>query len=136
MVDLMNSMYIASSGIQAQGERMKVIAQNIANVDSVAQSPGGKPYQRKVISFQNVLNKELEADTVQVKKVDTDESPYEKKYEPHHPAADQNGYVLYPNVNVMVEMTDMKEAQRSYEANIKVVDMSKQMMLKTLDILR
>lgn len=136
MVDLSNSLFIASAGMRAQGERMKTIAQNIANVDSVAQEPGGDPYQRKVIAFENVLNRQLQADMVQIRKVGVDDAPFEKKYEPHHPAADESGYVLYPNVNVMVEMMDMREAQRSYEANVQVVDVSKQMMLNTLNILR
>lgn len=136
MVDLSNSMYIAGSGLQAQGERMKIIAQNIANVDSVSQNADEDPYARKVIAFKNVLDKELQAEMVKVHKVGTDEAPFGKRYEPGHPAADAEGYVKYPNVNVMVEMMDMREAQRSYEANVQMIDVTKQMMTNTLSILR
>ncbi|MBI1275810.1 flagellar basal body rod protein FlgC [bacterium] len=136
MVDLINSLHISSSGMKAQSERMKIISQNIANADDTASTPGGKPYQRKVISFRNALDKELGTETVRVHKVGVDKSEFEKKYDPSHPAADAQGYVLYPNVNVMVEMGDMKEAERTYDANVQAVEVAKSMMQNTLGVLR
>jgi flagellar basal-body rod protein FlgC len=136
MTDILNSIDIASSGMYAQSERLKVISQNIANADSTATIPGGKPYQRKTISFQNVLDKQMGLDKVEVAKIGTDKAEFEKKYEPSHPAADENGYVLYPNVNSLIEMTDMKEAKNAYEANLSVIEIAKSMIQRTLDLLR
>ncbi|MCC7259824.1 MAG: flagellar basal body rod protein FlgC [Alphaproteobacteria bacterium] len=136
MTDLMTAIAIAGSGMTAQSERLKIVAQNVANVDSTAQIPGGDPYRRKTISFKNVLNKQLGARTVRASKIGTDPSPFEMKYDPGHPAADLDGYVKLPNVNIMIEMMDMREAQRSYEANLNVIDVSKQMVFSTLSLLK
>lgn len=136
MTDILNSIDIASSGMYVQSERLKVISQNIANADSTATTPGGKPYQRKTISFQNVLDRQIGLDKVEVAKIGTDKAEFEKKYEPSHPAADENGYVMYPNVNSLIEMTDMKEAKNAYEANLSVIEIAKSMIQRTLDLLR
>ena len=136
MTDILNSIDIASSGMYVQSERLKVISQNIANADSTATTPGGKPYQRKTISFQNVLDRQIGLDKVEVAKIGTDKADFEKKYEPSHPAADENGYVMYPNVNSLIEMTDMKEAKNAYEANLSVIEIAKSMIQRTLDLLR
>jgi len=133
---LNDAMKVASAGMTAQSERLRVVAENIANADSTARTPGGDPYRRKTITFQNKLDKELGIDTVKISKRAFDRSEFIKKYEPSHPAADEQGYVLYPNVNTVVEMVDMKEARRSYEANLGVVEVSKAMMARTLDLLR
>ncbi|MBK8157281.1 MAG: flagellar basal body rod protein FlgC [Rhodospirillaceae bacterium] len=135
-MELFDSMFISASGMRVQGERLRVIAENIANVDSVGETPGADPYRRKVITFRNQLDREMGVDTVKVSKVGTDPSDFRKKYDPGNPAADKDGYVSLPNVNALVEMTDMREAQRSYEANLKVIEASRSMLSRTIDVLR
>lgn len=135
-MELFDSMFISASGMRAQGERLRVIAENIANAESVGETEGEDPYRRKVIAFKNYLDRDLQADLVKVSKIGTDPSDFRKRYEPGHPAADANGYVSYPNINALVEMTDMREAQRSYEANLKVIETSRSMLSRTIDILR
>ena len=134
--DFTRSMGIATSGLRAQAGRMRVISENIANADSTAQTPGGDPYRRKIPTFTSQLDRALDARTVALGKVAPDNSDFRTKYEPSNPAADQNGYVKYPNVNPMVEMTDMRDAQRSYEANLNVIGATRQMIQRTLDILK
>lgn len=129
-------MDIAAAGMAVQTERLKVIAQNIANADSVATTPGGTPYQRKTISFKNVLDKKMGMEKVVVDKIGTDNSDFGKKFDPSNPGADESGYVLTPNVNTMIEMTDMREARNSYQANLTVIEMSKSMIQRTLELLR
>jgi len=135
-MELYDSMYISASGMRAQGDRLRVIAENIANAESVGETDGKDPYRRKVIAFKNFLDRDLQADLVKVAKVSTDPSEFRKRYEPGHPAADADGYVSYPNVNTLVEMTDMREAQRSYEANLKVIETSRAMLARAIDLLR
>ncbi len=136
MDDLNKSSLIAVSGMKAQAERMRVVSENLANADSLPTTPDATPYRRKTISFRNVLDKTAGADIVKVKKVDVDRSEFQKKYDPKHPAADSSGYVLAPNVNPLIELQDMREAQRSYEANLSVVSVSKSMLSKTVDMLK
>lgn len=136
MADLNDAITIASHGMRAQSMRLKVTAENIANADSVSTVPGGKPYQRKTVTFKNVLDRELGVNVVKVDKVGNDSSPFLQEYEPGHPAADKDGYVLKPNVNTMFEAMDMREAQRSYEANLNAIDISKSMISRTLDLMR
>lgn len=135
-MELFDSMFISASGMRAQGERLRVIAENLANVDSVGETAGADPYRRKVITFKNQLDRAMGVDTVRVSKVGTDPSDFRKKYDPGNPAADKDGYVSLPNVNALVEMTDMREAQRSYEANLKVIEASRSMLTRTIDVLR
>jgi len=130
-----DSLQIAEAGMRVQRERMRIIAENIANAESTASKPGGEPYRRKTITFQNVLDKQLGIETVKVGKIGVDKSPFEKKYDPSHPAADAQGYVLYPNVNTVVELTDMRDARFATEANINVVQISKSMLSQTLALL-
>ena len=134
--DLTLSADIAASGMKAQAERLKVISQNMANVDSVSAEPGGEPYRRQVVSFQNYLDPETGAQKVRVDKIVKDMSPFEKKYDPNHPAADAQGYVSLPNVNTLVEMMDMKEAQRVYDANLNMLITAREMNSSVLDILK
>lgn len=134
--DLTISADIAASGMKAQAERLKVISQNMANVDSVSAEPGGEPYRRQVVSFQNYVDQETGAQKVRVNKIVKDMSPFEKKYDPNHPAADANGYVSLPNVNTLVEMMDMKEAQRVYDANLNMLKTAREMNSSVLDILK
>lgn len=135
-MDLMKSIKISASGMQAQGVRLKVIAENLANADSISDTPGGNPYRRKVVTFTDVLDRKLGADLVKVKNIGTDTSPFREKYDATSPAADANGYVKMPNVNPLIELMDMREAQRSYEANLRIVDVAKNMMTRTIDLLR
>ena len=136
MDDLKASSEIASKAMKAQATRLRVISENLANADSTSEIPGKEPYRRKLVTFRNQLDRELGADTVKVKKIYTDQSKLHSKYDPTHPGADEKGYVLQPNVNPLVEMMDMREAQRSYEANMDVISTSRQMVAKTLDLLK
>ncbi|MCW9033516.1 MAG: flagellar basal body rod protein FlgC [Alphaproteobacteria bacterium] len=134
--DLFKSMSISASGMKAQGTRLRVISENLANVNSLPTKLGEEPYQRKVTVFKNRLNRELGATTVSVDRVRPDKSDFGKKFDPSHPAANEDGYVQTPNVNGLIEAMDMKEAQRSYEANVNVIKMTKEMIGNTLSILR
>ena len=135
-MDFLKSMAIAASGLKAQSGRMRVIAENIANAESTAQRPGANPSRRKIPTFKTEMDRALDAQTIAMGKVRTDQSDFRTKYEPGHPAADANGYVKYPNVNSLVEMTDMREAQRSYEANLNVIGATRRMIQKTIDLLK
>lgn len=135
-MDFDRAVKIAASGLSAQSGRMRIIAENLANADSTARSPGGDPYRRRVPTFKSMLDKELGAETVKLGRVVDDPTAFRSRYEPGHPAADANGYVKYPNVDPLVEMVDMRQAQRSYEANLNVITATRRMFLKTLDILR
>jgi flagellar basal-body rod protein FlgC len=134
--DFTRSMGIATSGLRAQAGRMRVISENIANADSTASTAGGDPYRRKVPTFVNQLDRVLDAKTVSLGKIKPDQSDFRTKYEPSNPAADAGGYVKYPNVNPLVEMTDMRDAQRSYEANLNIISATRRMIQRTLDILK
>lgn len=133
---LEKSMMIAASGMKAQGTRLRIIAENLANSGSTADVPGGDPYRRKVVSFENVLDRELEAKVVQVRRVQEDMSDFSLTYDPAHPAANEDGYYKRPNVNALIEMMDMREAQRSYEANLNMIDVTKSMLSRTVNLLR
>jgi len=135
-VDFAKSLAIAASGLKAQAGRLRVISENIANADSTATRPGGDPYRRKVPTFDRRFDRELEAQTVSLGRVRKDEKPFEVKNQPGHPAADAKGDVKYPNVNPLIEQMDMREAQRSYEANLNVITAARRMIAKTLEILR
>ena len=135
-MDFLKSMQIAASGLRAQTGRMQVIAENVANADSTAQRPGGDPYRRKIPTFRSEMDRALEANTVTLGKTRQDPTDFRTKYEPGHPAADQNGYVKYPNVNSLIELNDMREAQRSYEANVNVITATRRMIQRTIDLLR
>ena len=135
-LDFIKSISIAASGLRAQAGRMRIISENIANADSTGKSAGADPYRRKVPTFRSELDRNLEAQVVAMGRVRPDNSEFRTKYEPSHPAADANGQVKYPNVNSLVEMTDMREAQRSYEANLNVIGATRRMIQRTIDILK
>lgn len=135
-MDLLKSMMVAASGLKAQSGRMRIIAENIANADSTATKPGGDPYRRKIPTFQDRLDRSLGTETVQLGRPVLDNTDFQMKYMPGHPAADANGYVKMPNVNGLVEAMDMKEAQRSYEANLNLIQASRRMISQTIDILK
>jgi flagellar basal-body rod protein FlgC len=135
-MDFLKTLMISSSGLKVQNGRMRVIAENMANADSVANTPGGDPYRRKIPTIQSKFDKELGAAVVEMGKVAPDQSDFESRYEPGSPAADANGMVKYPNVQPLTEMVDMQSAQRTYEANLNVVTTTRTMMQRTIDILR
>lgn len=135
-MDFIKSIAIAATGLRAQSGRMRVIAENIANADSTAERPGAEPYRRKIPTFRSEVDRALQANVVGLGRLRIDPSEFRSKHEPGHPAADANGYVKYPNVNALIEMTDMREAQRSYEANLNVIGATRRMIQRTLDILR
>jgi len=134
-VDFLKSIAIAASGLRAQAGRMRIISENIANADSTAQQAGSDPYRRKIPTFRSEMDRALDANTVSLGRVRTDQSSFRMKLEPGNPAADANGYVRYPNVNPLVEMTDLRDAQRSYEANLNVITATRRMIQRTLSIL-
>jgi flagellar basal-body rod protein FlgC len=136
IADCTRAMGIATSGLRAQAGRMRVISENIANADSTASTPGGDPYRRKVPTFSSELDRTMEANVVKLGRVMPDNSDFRVKHEPGNPAADAEGNVKYPNVNPLVEMTDMRDAQRSYEANLNIIHATRTMIQRTLDILK
>lgn len=136
MDDLLKTLRISSSGMKAQGTRLRVISENIANASSLPKAPGELPYRRKIVTFRNQLDRATGVDMVRVDKVTRDRSAFGRRYDPSNPAADANGYVLTPNVNSLIEMMDMREAQRSYEANLNVLKTSKGMLQETIGLLR
>jgi flagellar basal-body rod protein FlgC len=135
-MDFMRSLAIAASGLRAQVGRMRIISENIANADSVAQSPGGDPYRRRIVTFSSELDRSIGANVVKLGPVETDNSAFTVKHEPGNPAADAKGDVKYPNVNALVEMTDLRDAQRSYEANLNVITATRRMLQRTIDIIK
>jgi flagellar basal-body rod protein FlgC len=135
-MDFMKSIAIAASGLRAQAGRMRIISENIANADTAASTAGAEPYRRKIPTFKNEVDRALDAQLVVLGRANTDPSDFRLKHEPGHPAADANGNVKYPNVNSLVEMTDLREAQRSYEANINVIGASRRMIQRTIEILK
>jgi flagellar basal-body rod protein FlgC len=135
-MDFVKSLAIAAAALRAQAGRMRVISENIANADSTAAEAGGDPYRRRVSTFRSELDNALGVRVVSLGPVSEDPSDFPTKYEPGHPAADASGMVKYPNVNTMIEMTDMREAQRSYDANVNVIGATRTMIQRTLDILR
>jgi flagellar basal-body rod protein FlgC len=135
-LDFLKTMAIAASGLRAQAGRMRIISENIANADSTPSGPGADPYRRKVPTFHSEFDRALNVQIVELGRTQIDNSDFRLKYEPGHPAADSKGNVKYPNVNSLVEMTDMREAQRSYEANINVISATRRMIQRTIDILK
>ena len=128
------AMAVAAGALKAQQSRMRVIAENIANAQSTATTAGGEPYRRQVPVFQA---RDLDGATgVVLAEVRADQSDFRRDYDPSHPAADAEGYVLRPNVDTLVEAMDMREAQRAYEANLNVIETARAMESRTLDILK
>ncbi len=135
-MDLMKAMTMAAKGMQAQGVRMRVISENLANADTTSKTEGGDPYRRQVVTFKNQMDRKEGIREVTVNSIGPDKSDFVMKYNPSHPSADSKGYVKMPNVNTLVEMMDMREAQRSYEANLGVIEVSKSMLMRTIDMIR
>lgn len=135
MGDLSKAMAISASGMKAQGTRVKVISENLANADSIGATPSEDPYRRKMVTFKSVMDRDAGVEKVTVNKTQYDNADFQKKYDPQHPAADAEGYIKTPNVNPLVEMMDMREAQRSYEANINTMLISRDMLEQTLNLI-
>jgi flagellar basal-body rod protein FlgC len=133
---LADAMETAASGMRAQSVRVRVVSENLANAESTAAVPGGTPYQRKVVTFEQAIDRATGANIVQATRITNDTSPFHTAYDPSHPAANAQGYVQMPNVSPAIEMADMREAERSYEANLSVIGQTRSMIGKTLDILK
>jgi flagellar basal-body rod protein FlgC len=136
MSDFLSSLRIAATGLHAQTSRMRIIAENLANADSTGKTPEEDPYRRRIPTFKAVMDADAGGKIVEIGRIALDQSDFISRYEPGHPAADARGYVRYPNVNSLVETMDMREAQRTYEANLNVVTVTRSMLGRTLDILR
>ncbi len=135
--NMWNTMTVSAYGMKAQGERSRVISENIANASTAALTPDSDPYSRKIITFKNVLDKQYDTDLVKVKSISNDKkADFQLKYMPDHPGANAAGYVKMPNVNMIVELNDMREAQRSYEANLGMMQNSREMNQRLIDVLR
>lgn len=135
-MDLSSLLKVSAAGMDAQGTRMRAIAENLANADATPSKPGEEPYKRKLVSFRNVLDREAGMRLLKADRVTTDKKEPQLRYDPSNPAADDKGYVKMPNVNSMIEIMDMRQAQRSYEANLGVIEIAKNMIARTIDILR
>ncbi|MES2906500.1 MAG: flagellar basal body rod protein FlgC [Pseudomonadota bacterium] len=135
-MDLLRSIMIAAKGLKAQSGRMRVISENIANADSTGNTPGANPYRRQVPTFESEYDRALGAQVVTLGHAQFDKSDFLSRYEPGHPAADAKGYVKYPNVNMMIETMDIREAQRSYEAGLNVIKAARGIIQSTIGILR
>jgi len=135
-MELTQSVRVSASGLRAQSLRMRIIAENLANADSVAQGPGGDPYRRRVASFRADVDRATGTTGVEVRSIDGDRSAFARVYQPGSPAADAGGYVSMPNVNPLVEAADMKAAQRSYEANLNAIEAAKTLTMRTIDLLK
>ncbi len=135
-MDLKKSIDVSASGLRAQSLRMRVIAENLANANSLATTPGGAPYRRKIASFEAEVNRSTGAQGVKVRTIDTDKTAFPRIYQPGNPAADAAGYVQQPNVNTLIEAADMKAAQRSYESNLNAIEAAKSLTMRTIDLLK
>jgi|SRR6185312_3452152 flagellar basal-body rod protein FlgC len=133
-MDFNTSLYIAAAGMRAQSGRMRIIAENLANADSV--SANGDPYRRRIATITSEFDRELNANVVRLGDPVPDQADFRLQYDPGNPNADKQGYVHLPNVNALVEMMDMRDAQRSYEANLQVMDGARTMLARTIDLLR
>ena len=137
MIDpLRASLSIAGSGLEAQSTRLRVVSENLANAESTGATPGSNPYARKTITFEGEMDRAVGAQLVRVKDIGTDRTPFRVEHDPGNPAADQAGNVKLPNVNILVEMADMREANRSYEANLQIVKQTRDLVTMTIDLLK
>src|SRR5882757_5664263 len=133
---LQAALAIATSGLEAQSTRLRIVSENLANANATGRAPGSDPYQRKTVTFDGEMDRAAGAQLVKIKDIGVDHTPFRVEYDPGHPAADKTGYVKLPNVNMMIEMADMREVNRSYEANLQVVKQVRSMVGMTIDLLR
>ncbi|MBY6006485.1 flagellar basal body rod protein FlgC [Salipiger bermudensis] len=127
---------VAASGMRAQGERLKVVSENVANASSTGNTDGEDPYRRKIISFQEMVDRDSGASMVEVEGIRRDDADFQLSYDPSHPAADQDGFVKVSNVNTILEMSNMREASRSYQANLNMFETGRSMRSQLLDLLK
>ena len=135
-MNLSNTIGISASGMGAQAQRLRIVAENLANQDTTGSTPGADPYRRKTITFAEHVDNDTDRTTVDVQEIGRDMSDFQTKYDPSHPAANAQGYVKISNVDSMVEMMDMREAERSYEANLNTMQSTRTMLSRTLDLLK
>ena len=133
---ILSSMKIAASGLEAQSNRLRIVSENVANARSTGETPGSDPYRRKTVTFESEIDRLTGASLVKVSDYGRDKSDFVIEHDPGNPAADADGYVKMPNVNMLVEMADMREAYRSYEANLQVIKQSRELINLTIDLLR
>ena len=136
MGDLSRVIASAASGLKAQSGRMRIIAENLANADSTPEKKGEAPYRRKIATFRRMVDRETGAEAVDFGRVARDQRAFPTRYEPGHPAANAEGFVTKANVNSLIEQADLREAQRSYEANLNVIGAARRMIARTLEILK
>jgi flagellar basal-body rod protein FlgC len=127
---------IAGSGMEAQATRLRIVSENIANARTTGDTPGADPYRRKTVTFGEAMDRAKEVEVVNVKKIGVDNSDFVEEYDPDHPAADAKGMVKLPNVNMLIEMADMREANRSYDANIQIIKQTRELVAATIDLLK
>lgn len=135
-MDITKALAISAHGMDVQTTRLRVIAENLANQDTTGSTPGADPYRRKVVEFEDRMDRSLGAETVHVRRIEPVPGDFALRYDPSHPAADAQGYVKVPNVNSFVEVMDMREAQRTYSANLNVMETSRSMLTRTIEMLR
>ncbi|GBQ34629.1 flagellar basal body rod protein FlgC [Gluconacetobacter azotocaptans] len=135
-MDFSSTMGVSADGMRVQAQRLRVAAENLANKDTTGTTPGANPYRRKTITFKEALDQESGASSVKVKEIGQDQTPFETRYDPSHPAADAQGYVKMPNVNSMVEIMDTHEAQHSYEANLNTMQITRSMLTRTINLMK
>ncbi len=131
-----SSLRIAGAGLHAQSTRVRVVSENLANAQSTGQTPGADPYRRKTVTFESAMDQASGTNLVKVRNIGTDRSAFRVEYDPNHPAADAKGYVKLPNVSMLLEMADMREANRSYEANLQMIKQARSMQSMTIELLR
>ncbi len=136
MTQISSALAIAAAGMRAQSSRMRIISENVANANSTAQQADGDPYRRKIPVFQSELDKATGAQLVRMNKVSKSQAEFRTVYDPAHPASNEQGYVKYPNVNTLIELMDMREASRSFEANLSVIENTRAMMQRTVELLK
>jgi flagellar basal-body rod protein FlgC len=135
-MDLDRALTVSAAGMTAQSTRLRVVAENLANQDSTGTTPGADPYRRKTVTFERHLDRASNVETVRPGRVGTAAGEFPEHYEPSHPAADERGYVRTPNVDSLIEVMDMREAQRSYSANLAVMETTRSMLQRAIDALR
>jgi flagellar basal-body rod protein FlgC len=137
MIDqLTAALKISGSGMQAQSTRMRIVSENLANAQSTGRAPGADPYRRKTVTFEGEMDRAMGASLVKIKGIGVDKAPFDVRHEPGNPAADANGYVKVPNVNPLIEMSDMRQANRTYTANLQAITQARSMISMNIDLLR